>query len=254
MAVIGASVRLRRLRQRFGISAPRLAIRTHVAWYWRVLVIALVLSLLLGLSAWIYDSGMRLVGVHGGASSQEVLLLKNRVLELDAELAKLRSLVGSGESSLQMERATQKQLSLQVKALEVENASLREDLAFFEGLMPASAAGDEAGLRIENLRIDATGVSGEYRYRMIVVNGGVKQPKAFDGGLEILARVRQGGKDVMINVTSSLASSQRNFRFEINNFRRVEGVFVLRAEGVIEGVEARLLQDGSVRAKQSVTL
>jgi hypothetical protein len=225
-----------------------------VAWYWRVLVIALVLSLILALSAWVYGSGVRLVGAYGGASSQEILLLKNRVQELDAELAKLHSLVSAGESSLQMERATQKQLSLQVRALEVENASLREDLAFFEGLMPASVAGDVAGLRIENLRIDATGIAGEYRYRMIVVNGGVRQPKAFDGMLEMLARVHQGGKDVMINVTPSLASNQRNLRFEINNFRRIEGAFVLRSEGVVKGVEARLLQDGSVRAKQSVTL
>jgi hypothetical protein len=225
-----------------------------VAWYWRVLAVALVLSLLLALSAWIYDSGVRFVGVYGGTSSQEVLLLKNRVLELDAELAKLRSLVGSGESSLQMERATQIQLSLQVKALEVENASLKEDLAFFEGLMPASVADDGAGLRIENLRIDATGVAGEYRYRMIVVNGGARPPKAFDGMLEMLARVQQGGKDVMINVTPSIASSKQNFRFGINNFRRIEGVFVLRSEGAIKGVEARLVQDGSVRAKQSLTL
>ena len=39
MATSGASVKFKRLRQRFGISAPKLAIRTHVAWYWRALAI-----------------------------------------------------------------------------------------------------------------------------------------------------------------------------------------------------------------------
>lgn len=57
MATSSAAVKLKRLRQRFGISAPRVAIRTHVAWYWRALATVVVLSLSLALAAWIYDAG-----------------------------------------------------------------------------------------------------------------------------------------------------------------------------------------------------
>ena len=254
MATSSTSVRLKRLRQRFGISAPKLAIRTHVAWYWRALALIAILSLSLALAAWIYDAGRRIAGFHSDESIREIQALRNYVMELDGELTKLRSLAGSGESSLQMERATQRQLSVQVKSLEVENAALKQDLAFFEGLMPASEVGDDAAAKIDHLRIDPEGAAGEYRYRMLVVNNGGRQSREFKGSLQLLVKVQQGGKDAIITLPSETEPNPQRFRFEIKHFQRLEGAFSVPAGAVIKGVEARLLQDGVVRAKQSVSL
>jgi hypothetical protein len=44
---------LRRLRGRFGISAPRVAIRTHLPWYWRALAIVVLSGVSLALAGWI---------------------------------------------------------------------------------------------------------------------------------------------------------------------------------------------------------
>ncbi|MFZ4535057.1 DUF6776 family protein [Propionivibrio sp.] len=254
MATPGASVRLKRLRQRFGINAPRLAIRTYVAWYWRALASITILSVSLALAAWIYDAGRRIAGFQSNESIREIQSLRNHLMELDAELTKLRSLAGSGESSLQIERATQKQLSLQAKALEAENAILKEDLAFFEGLMPTSEAGDEVGARIDHLRIEPSGVLGEYRYRMLVVNNAGRQAREIKGALQILVKVQQGGKDVMIILPSATEPNPQRFRFEIKHFHRLEGVFSVPSEVVVKEVEARFLQDSIVRARQSVNL
>lgn len=254
MATSGTSVKLKRLRQRFGISAPKLAIRTHVAWYWRVLAVVVLLSFSLAIAAWMYSAGMRLAGSQSDESVREIQALRNHVMELDGELTKLRSLAGTGESSLQIERATQKQLSRQAKALELENAALKEDLAFFEGLVPASESGDELGVRIDHFRIDPGGSAGEYRYRMLVVNNGVRQAKEFRGALQLLVKVRQDGKDAMITFPASGEQNAQRFRFEIKHFHRLEGVFSVPPGAVVKEVEARLLQDGSVRARQSVIL
>lgn len=254
MATSGAAVRLKRLRQRFGISAPRLAIKTHVAWYWRALIAISLLSVSLAAAAWIYDEGMRIAGFHSDKSLREIQSLRDHVMELDAELTKLRSLAGTGESSLQIERATQKQLSWQVKVLETENAALREDLAFFEGLMPASDAGDEMTVRIDHLRIEPDGAADEYRYRMLVVNNAGRQAKELRGMLQLFVKVRQGGKDVMLTFPSDTEQNPQRFRFEIKHFHRLEGGFSVPKGAVINSVEARLLQDGVVRARQSVNL
>ena len=109
MAIAGASVKLKRLRQRFGINAPKLSIRTHVAWHWRALATVAVLSVSFAVVAWIYDAGRSIAGFQSGESSREIQSLKGRVAELDEELGKLRSIAGSGESSLQIERAAQQQ-------------------------------------------------------------------------------------------------------------------------------------------------
>lgn len=253
MATSSASLKFKRLRQRFGISAPKLAIRTHVAWYWRALTIVVILSVSLALAAWIYDAGRQIAGFHSNESVREIQSLRNHVMELDAELTKLRSLAGSGESSLQIERATQKQLSQQVKSLELENAALKQDLAFFEGLMPSSELGDDVGVKIDHLRIEPDGAAGEYRYRMLVVNNGGRQARELKGSLQLVVKVQQEGKDVMITVPSETEPNPQRFRFEIKHFHRLEGAFSVPPGVVIKGVEARLLQDGNVRARQSVT-
>ena len=253
MAAPRASIRLKRLRQRFGISAPKLAIKTHVAWYWRALAGIALLSVSLTLAIWTYDAGRRIAGFHSNESTREIQALGRHVMELDAELTKLRSLVGAGESSLQIERVTQQQLVRQVKALEAENSALREDLAFFEGLMPASESGEDAGVRVHNLRIVREANPGEYRYRMLVSNGG-QQPKELKGTLQLVVKMRLGDKDAMITLPPASEPVSQRFRFEIRHFHRLDGVFSVPPEAVVVGVEARLLQEGVVRAKQFVTL
>lgn len=254
MATPRPSVKFKRLRQRFGISAPKLAIKTHVAWYWRALALIAILSISLALAAWIYDAGRRIAGFHSNESVREIQSLRNYVMELDAELTKLRSVAGSGESSLQLERATQRQLAHLVKSLEMENAALKEDLAFFEGLMPASGMGEDAGVKIDRLRIEPDGNSGEYRYRMLVVNNAGRQAKEFKGSLQLSIKVQQDGKDAIISLPSESEPSPQRFRFEIKHFHRLEGVFSVPVGALVKSVEARLLQDGVVRAKQAVTL
>ena len=254
MAASGPSVRLKRLRQRFGISAPKLAIRTHVAWYWRALSFVVILSLSIAIGAWVYDAGRRIAGFHSDESVKEIQSLRNHMMELDGELTKLRTVAGSGESSLQIERATLRQLSLQVKALESENTALKEDLAFFEGLMPTSDAGDDSALRIDYLRLVPGDLAGEYRYRMLAVNNASRQGKEFRGALQLLVKVQVAGKDAMITVPSDADKNPQRFRFEIKHYHRLEGVFTVPEGAAVKNVEARLLQDGVVRAKRLLTL
>jgi hypothetical protein len=243
----------KRLRQRFGISAPKVAIKTHVAWYWRALAIIAVLSISFALAAWIYDAGRQIAG-HSNESQREIESLRNDVTDLRAELAKVRSVAGSGESSLQIERSTQQQLSKQVKSLELENAALKQDLAFFEGLMPSSAPGAEGGVKIDHLRVEPEGSPNTYRYRMLVVHNGGRQMKELRGSLQLLVKVQRAGKDAMITLPSETEPKPPQFRFEVKRFQRLEGSFSVPAGNVVKGVEAQLLQDGSIRARQSVTL
>ena len=251
MAASGAAVRIRRLRQRFGINAPRLAIRAHVAWYWRALLAVAIISLSLASAAWIYDVGRKLAGYPVTESGEELRSLRSYVMELDAELTKLRGLVGTGESRLQMERATQRNLMSQVQALESENAALREDLAFYEGLLPGTPqTTTEDGVRIDRLRIEPAGAEGDYRYCLsVVVDGDQRRGGGFKGALSLRAMVVQNGKKATVDIPA-----QAKGNLEIKRFHRVEGAFSIPASARLLGVEASLMQDGKVRATQSTML
>lgn len=251
MAASGVAVKLRRFRQRFGISAPRLAIRTHVAWYWRALSAIAVLSVSLALGAWIYDAGRNLSGMSGSAWQNESQKLSDELQNLNAELTNLRSQAGAAESTLQIERVAQQRLSLEVKALEAENAKLKQDLAFFEGLIPAPEGG--AGVRISRLQIERES-PGKYKYRMLLANSSERHARDFVGTLRLVLKVQQDGKNDTITLPFADDPNQEGYNIEFRNLRRVEGRFVLPETVVVMSVEARLVQDGDVRARQSVNL
>lgn len=256
MATGGASLRLKRLRQRFGINAPKLAVRTHYPWYMRAMAVIAMLAIILVLAAWIFEAGQRTATFQSTESARENQFLKDRVVELDTELTRLRDSQGAGESSLQIAQATQQQLTLQINALEEQNAALKQELAFFEGLMSsAQPGGRESGVAIERLRVEPEAASGRYRYRILIVNNSaVKQTKEFKGTLELLLKVRQGNKDVMISLPSKDEPHAGNFRLEIKYYQRLEGSFSLPLGATLKNVEARVFRDGQLRARQSLAL
>jgi hypothetical protein len=130
---------LRRLRSRFGISAPHVAVRTHLPWHWRAVVMFVLLAAALLVAGWIYDTGRRIAGFDRSESNQELGELRDKVAQLQQELEQQRRIADAGESGVQIERSTRQQLSLQVKRLETENARLKEDLASFEALAQGEA-------------------------------------------------------------------------------------------------------------------
>ncbi|MFT3847681.1 MAG: hypothetical protein QM739_03110 [Propionivibrio sp.] len=253
MATSGPAVRFRRLRRRFGIGAPKLAIRTHIAWYWQVLALVAILSISLSLAMWIYDSQRQVYGATNEAQVREIQTLRSQVVELDAELAKMRSAVDTGENSLQIERATQRQLSQQVRSLEAENAALKEDLAFFEGLTQVSGEVQDS-VRVERFRVEPGTVAGVYKYRLLVVNNSGRSLRSSRVDLQFVVKMRQGGRDVVVVVFPSEPESAMQQALGVRNFHRIEGEFVVPSDAEVLLVEVKLLQDGSVRAKQSVTL
>ena len=253
MAVTSTAVKLRRLRQRFGIRAPKVAIRTHVAWYWRGGAIVLLLSLSLALAAWVYDAGRSIAGFDSRSTSRELTELKDRIVELDAELSVVRGVASAADSNLKIERVAQQQLAQQVRLLESENSALKQDLAFFEGLLPENVGGEQ-GVRINRFRIESDGASGQRRYRLLVIHNASRQQKEFRGELQFVLKVQQGGKDVMITVPSETDSDKQRYKLEVKHFQRAEGILPVPPGAILKSVEARILQDGVVRVRQTINL
>lgn len=253
MATAGAALIRKRLRQRFGISAPKVAVRTHVPWHWRALLLVGVISLSLALAVWMYDVGRRFAGFYSQESDQKIDLLASRVHELEGELSKLRQVANAGDSNVQIERSAKERLAHQVAQLEQDNASLKEDLAFFESIVPGSESVD-AGLKINRLRIEPEADSGRYKYRLLIVVEGGRQAREFRGNLQFSLKVQQAGKDVMMTYPKEGDPIPARFRLEIKRFLRTEGVFELPPGVVLKSAEARLVQDGDVRARQALNL
>ena len=242
---------LRRLRGRFGISAPRVAVRTHLPWYWRALSVVVLSGASLALAGWIYDAGQRFAGFHQGASEHEIAGMRERIAQLESSLESARTVANASESRLRIESTSQEQLSLQIRTLAEENTRLKSDLAIFESLAGGPAV--DSGLAISRVQILAAG-EGQYRYRLLLAQTGDRKDKDFNGSIQLIATVQRGKETAMIQFPAAgeLAASQYQVSFRY--FRRVEGLFKVAAEARVLRVEARLIQDGAVKASQSVVL
>src|SRR4051794_17757884 len=160
--------RLWKLRQRFGIAAPRVAIRSHVPWYWRWVGVALLLGISAASSAWIYDAGRRFAGFDRSEVQDELAAVRHEFEAARAELERLRAVANAADSRMSIERTAQQTLTQQIRTLEQENARLKEDLATFESMLSSEARAGQA-LSVYRFKVEPDLLPGEYRYRLLLL-------------------------------------------------------------------------------------
>lgn len=246
---------LKKLRQRFGISAPRVAVRTHVPWYLRWLLLAVLLSFSVALAAWMYDAGRRFAGFDRGEVQDELSGMRRELESTRGELAKLRAIANAADSKMSIERTAQVQLTRQIRSLEQDNARLREDLAIFENMLSVETRSVQA-LNIQRFKVEPDGLPGEYRYRMLLLTGNRRDRGDFQGRLELLVGVQQEGKNAIIFIPDRAAADGPPFKLAFRNFFRVEGTFRVDPKVKVGTVQVRIFEAGTAQAKatQSVTL
>jgi len=244
---------LRRLRHRFGIAAPRLAVNPHVPWYWRALRIVAVLSISGALALWMYDAGRRFAGFDRREVEDELSMLRARVAELESEVPKLRAVADSSDARLKIEQSVQRDLARQMKQLEADNARLKEDIAFFENLSARDQV--EERVQIARFKVEPGALLGEFRYRVLVMQGGPR-PRGFDGRLQFIVDLQRGGKDAILVIPDESPEPGSAFQISFTRFYRAEGVFRVDPAAKVRSVQVRLLEKGSEqpRATQSINL
>ncbi|MES2933046.1 MAG: DUF6776 family protein [Pseudomonadota bacterium] len=240
-------MRRKRLFGRGPIALPKMTIQSNWSWPLKVLWLALVLGLGGVVAIWAYDMGR---GIAGFNPAESVAQLKEQIELVSKERDALSSVVNAAESKLNIERAAQKQLASQVKILESDNAKLKEDLAFFDSLLPADTG--PGGISIRRLTVDMISPN-QLRYRLLVMQGG-KGANTFVGNLQLEVPVVDSGKNVMIVFPEAKSIELDKFKLSFKHYQRVEGLLTLPQGVVVKTVQARVLEKGQVRAQQAANL
>ena len=188
-------MRFRLLRRRLTISAPRMAVRSALPWPFRWAMLAIVLGFCAAIGLWAFEFGKDIAGLEKG-SKEELVRLNTQLVSVQAELAtvkaerdKAQSIANTADALVTTENASREGLLAQTKRLELENHSLRDDLGFFEKLIPSSG-GD--GLAIRALHAELQSGS-KLKWQVLVIQSG-KNPGEFNGRLELTFSGLQNGK------------------------------------------------------------
>jgi len=242
----------RKVKRRFGIAAPRLSVRPHVAWYLRwSMMLPFVLGAL-GLVWFAYHSGLEFAGFHKGQSEFELTELRSKVATLTEENALLNRAVVEYEQQIQIDQGRGSETVKQMKALNDEVAHLREDLDFFQNL--TSVQGKSSELAIHRLALERDQIPGEYRVRMLLVQGG-QRAKEFVGGYQIVATMVQNGQkttQVFPRKDAGYGQFQLNFKY----YQRLEQSVRIPADAKLKNIQVRLFQQGAREpsVRQSIAL
>jgi hypothetical protein len=242
-----------KVRKRFGIAAPRVAVHSPVAWYWRWLGVALLLGLSAAAATWIYDAGRRYAGFDQSEVERELSTTKRDLAAAQAELERLRAMENAAERRLSIERTAQQKLAQQIRVLEQENARVKEELATFEGMLSAET-NNGAVLTIYRFKVEPDVLPGEYRYHLLLVTPRTRREREFNGRLELVVNLNDGGQNAMMSFPEPGDASAYEFRLAFKYFRRVEGTFRVNPKARVENVQVRIFETGSNQPRAIQTL
>ena len=244
-----------KLRQRFGIAAPKVAIHSHVPWYWRWVGLAVLLGVAAASAAWFYDAGRRFAGFDRSEVQQELARVTGELEAARAELEELRAIASAADSRVSIERTAQQKLAQQIRTLEKENARVREELATFESMI-SSEARNAPTLSIFRFKVEPDLLPGEFRYRLLLVTPSTRRERDFNGRLELVVNLTEGDQNVMMSFPEPADADAGAFRLSFKYFRRVEGTFRVNPKAKVESVQVRVYETGSTqpRATHSVSL
>lgn len=235
-------MRLRLLRRRLTLSTPRMAVRSAMPWPVRWVVLALVFGFCAAVALWAFETGKNIAGLDHH-TREELAALRQQLAQMQDERDKAQSIANTSGSLLTAERATQERLLAQIHQLELDNRSLRDDLGFFEKLIPANSVEDVAirGLQAEIL------ASQQLRWQVLVIQP-VKSGPEFKGRLEMVLTGTLAGKPW------EQPLPQGPVPLQFRQYRRLGGLVDLPPQVSVKQVTARILDGSGSRALQTLKL
>jgi hypothetical protein len=239
----------RRLRSSFGIGSSRMAIRSQLAWYWRWALNLLMMLVVGGVVWWLVENSYRITGFNMDEARQRISVLGEENTNLRRDFATMKAKLGESERQLQIERASQRELARSVAQLHEENASLKEDLGFLRNIMSSGASPE--GIGVSELKVERDGKANEYRYRMLLTQGGQRK-QDFKGSVQIVARVVQAGTPSTLTFPEGATGDSGAFEFRF--YQKVEGRFAVPEGAVLRSVDVRVLAVPGGQVKLSRTL
>ncbi len=226
-----------------------MAVRSALPWPFRWAVLAIVLGFCAAIGLWAFEFGKDIAGLEKG-SKEELMQLRTEVTALRGELAAVKaerdeaqSVANTADTLVTAEKASHEKLLAQVKQLEADNRLLRDDLGFFEKLIPAGAV---EGLAIRGLQAELIAPS-TLKWQTLVMQPG-RNTQEFNGRLEITFVGTVNGKPW----TATLPDGAMPIK--VKQYGRMEGELALPPQVLVKSVSARVLEGSVVRATQTIKL
>lgn len=220
-----------------------MAVRSALPWPFRWAAAAVVLGFCAAISLWAFQFGKSIAGLDTGGSAEEVAQLRAELAKTRLERDQAQGIANTAQTLLTTEKSSQAQLLAQKRQLEADVQSLRDDLGFFEKLIPA--AGVE-GITIRGLQAEMQ-EDRRIRWRILLIQP-QRNVAEFRGRVELSLVGSLNGKPWV------QASPAGPLPVSFTQFGRFQGVLDVPAQAVVKSVSVKVLDGSVVKASQSTIL
>ena len=219
-----------------------MAVRSAMPWPIRWFLGAMMLGFSAAIGLWAFEFGKGIAGLDSNAED-ELKLLRGEVMQLRQDREKAQTFANTSGILLTAEKAAKEKMTVQLQQLESINLQLRDDLGFFEKLLPS---GGTDGVAIRGLQAELLSAS-QLRWQVLVIQP-VKNAPDFNGKLDVTINGLLAGKPW----TATLPGGAQVLQFK--QYRRIEGVLDLPPQAVVKTVTAKVVEGTATRSAQTFKL
>jgi len=195
-------------------------------------------------------------------STQQAEAQADAMRQQATQLRYTQSQLDTADGELVIERAAREELETQLRAAQAEVGRVRDQLAFYEQLLPA---GPEGSVDIRGVQIDREG--GGLRYKVLLMRSGRNGGTPFAGALRFQATGVLKGETVTVDLapmqvkaevgpvtTTGESTSAASLALQFDQYQRSQGILAVPEGFVPESVTVSVLEGETVRASRSVKL
>ncbi len=243
----------RKIRSKIGIRSEKVAIKRHSPWYVKFGGYGLMMGVAAAVAWYLVDNSYKITGFNREEATAQIAKLTGDNARLQREFELNRTLLNEREGQLKIERSAQVELAKNVGQVQEENAGLKEDLAFLRNIM--SSGNVPEGLSIANLKIEADALPNEFRYRMLLTQGGQRK-QDFKGKVQIVARIQTGTQQTAVSFPSDAEVRGQGGEIEFRYYQKVDGRFRIPQGAQLKSIQVRVLAlpGYEVRSQKSANL
>lgn len=223
----------------------------------------IVAGVLLGVAAgYFYARGVYQPKDAVVLSSEEASARDEAVRQQAAELRYLRGQLDTADGELVIERSARQELETQLHAAQADVGRVRDQLAFFEQLLPP---GPEGSVDIRGAEIARDGAG--LRYKVLLMRSGRNGAAAFAGTLRFQATGTLKGETVTVDLAPLQVKAENgpapatgdpptaaSLALQFDQYQRSQGVLAVPEGFVPDSVTISVLEGDTVRASRSVKL
>lgn len=194
-------------------------VKTHSPWKMRFLY-ALGIVVLVASGWGLYDYGRFNAGYDSKDAAQAYVEMLDIKDDLEHQVAELREQKALLERAAQIEREAYNDLDATLKVLQGEILELKEELAFYRGIVSPREA--SRGLQLQRVELQHNGISRSYRYKVVLTQV-VKNERLASGKVKLQVEGLRGGEPITLALRDITEKSVKDLNYRFKYFQNIEG-------------------------------